>query len=263
MATGRITSFINSVPFQTSIIDKSSSSANSDQISYLYESFFNSLAENTQTLANKSFTNTLRNPDFSFLSANGTNPVTEASGSPFEVVSNWFANSGGGNTYTITPTSAATIPFFGTGSNYHLNVNFSNLASTFYMSNLNYSSTSQFNSIAKYSGKTVTFSGIAISNNANQSELNFSANAENIAEYSSAPFYLQEGINLIAVDLNIPDLSGTAANPADKMEFRMNVRGLDGTMGGDFFYLKSEIANQPTPLQINHTLEQLLITNLV
>lgn len=225
-----------------------------------YEIYLNSVGKNVGSLNKRCFNCELRNPDFNFLTTSGTTPITNLDPSNTEVVKNWFAVFGGGNTFSITPTAYTTNGNFGTGSRYYLNLNVSNLVSEIQLYNLNYNNLS--NSRAKYSNQTVSLSGIILNKLANFPQISFTASDNSGVIAETTNIVLQPGYNLLNIQMQIPDLSGSVADVSDPLIFNTNLKKTDGTCDTDIYYLKSEISDSASPLIIDHNLENLLINSL-
>lgn len=276
---GTIIQPISDLPFNSKVINFYNSSLNKNDkdsendaakmhngVSFAYEGFFTAIQEKTQSLNERSFNCLLRNPDFNILSANGITPITPAQGSDYEMVSNWYvSNNDLLNNYTITPVNYSSIPPFGTGSNYYLNVSIPTLASPFYFYNKNYSTTGQFISSSQTNGQTVACSSI-IKNNTNvRQKVRFSAflNGSGDTVSGDGVFLEPDSYNLISTNIEIPDIKGTTSGASAYTQFRLNFENNYGAaMDMDIFYLKTEISNLSTPLQLNHILEQLICSNL-
>ena len=131
MTTTSIIDRLSEIPNESSVIQDGS-----NVVSIPYERFLHDLQTNGSSLQKRAFNYLTRNPDFNLLSANGTNPVTQASPNDTEILDKWFVqNGGGGNTFTFTPTAfGATTPSI-TGSLYHLGMEISALDSPLYLYN--------------------------------------------------------------------------------------------------------------------------------
>jgi|WetSurMetagenome_2_1015567.scaffolds.fasta_scaffold45855_3 hypothetical protein len=235
-------------------------------LSFPYEGFFNAVKEKVSSFNGRAFDSILRNPDFNILSANGTAPVTPAQGSNYELVSNWFLmNSDAANNYVITPTAYTTIPPFGSGSNYYLNVSIPSLNTPFYFYNKNYSTTGQFISSSQTSGQTVTCSAVIKNNTAEQQKVRFSALLNGTSQLikGGGVFLQPDTYNLISTSIDIPDIKNSVSDPSAYTQFQFSFENDYGTpMDMDIYYLKTEISDLSTPLQVNHILEQLICSNL-
>lgn len=225
-----------------------------------YEIYLQSVGKNVGSLNQRGFNCEFRNPDFNFLTMAGLTPVTDLDPSDSEIVKNWFAVFGGGNTFSITPTAYMTNGHLGTGSRYYLNVNISNLVSELQLYNLNYSVNS--NSRAKYSSQTVSLSGIFLNNLNNFPEISFTASDDSGIIGETPNIVLQPGYNLVNIQMEIPDLSETPADTANQLVFNTNFKKTDGSCDTNIYYLKSEISDSASPLIIDHNLENLLINSL-
>lgn len=263
---GRLTAIQDAIPYYADVVRIKSLDRDSiGKVGREYQKFFNSLRVNTASLVNRSFPSELVNPDFGILSANGTNPVTEADGTNFELVSNWFIETGVGNTYTMTPTAFTQIPFRGTGSNYFLNINVSDLNDFLYLYNLNYSLTDQFNSLSKYNAQRVTFSTVIKNNSMTvRPKIRFSANIDGYGDVQGAGIYLNaDSYDLISTSIQLPDLRDQLI-AGENVQFRFNLEDLNGgTTDFDIYYLKAELSNFATPLTVNHVFEEFMCNNLV
>lgn len=225
-----------------------------------YEIYLNSVGQNIGSLNQRSFNCEFRNPDFNFLAPSGTTPITNFDPSGTEIVKNWFAVFGAGNTFSITPTAYSNNGNYGTGSRYYLHCNVSNLVSEIQFYNLNYNNYS--NSNAKYSNQIVSLSGIFLNNLTNFPEISFSA-IDNSGILAETPnIILQPGYNLINIQMKIPDLSQESVNISNPLIFNTNIKKTDGTCDADIYYLKSEISDSASTLIIDHNLENLLINNM-
>jgi len=225
-----------------------------------YELYLNSMGANVGSLNKRCFNCEFRNPDFNFLTTAGTTPITNLDPSDTEIVKNWFAVFGGGNTFSITPTAYTTNGYYGTGSRYYLNLNVSNLVSEIQLYNLNYNNYS--NSIAKYSNQIVSLSGIFLNNLTNFPEISFTA-SDNTGILAETPsIVLEPGYNLVNIQMQIPDLSEESADVSNPLIFNTNLKKTDGTCDTNIYYLKSEISDSASPLIIDHNLENLLINSL-
>jgi hypothetical protein len=274
---GDIVTSIPNIPFNSRVInfyqnttpDMSMGDARklNNGLSFPYEGFFNTIKQKAESINNRAFDCILRNPDFNILSANGAAPVTPAQGTDYEMVSNWFvANTDGANNYVITPTAYPTIPPFGTGSNYFLNVSIPTLNSPFYFYNKNYSTTGQFISSSQTSGQNVTFSAVIKNNTLEQQKVRFSAylNGESQLIQGQGIFLQPDSYNLIATSLAIPDMKDDVSDMNAFTQFQFSFENDYGTpMDMDIYYLKTEISDLATPLQLNHVLEQLICSNLI
>jgi len=235
-----------------------------ETISKDYEGFFNDIYKASASLVQRGMPYILRNPDYNILSANGTTSVTPSEGSDYEVVSNWYLiNGGGSNSYSVTPTAYTEVPFSPTGSNYYLNFNVDALTNLLYLYNLNYSTSGNFNSLGKFSGQKVTFSTIIRNNATTSPQISFSADVGGIEEKETPGIFLQpESYNLIAETMELPTLMDTTL-AGQNTQFRFNIKDLNGgTADFDVYYIKAEMSNLATPLNIDHTLEQLIVDNL-
>ena len=234
-------------------------------LSFPYEGFFNKIQGGVRSLLNRQFGSETRNPDFNLLSANGTAPVTPTQGNGYEIVNKWFLGDDGGNAYTITPTPYANPSYAQTGSNYFLNLNVTNLTSALYLWNQNYSTTGQFNSMGKYNDQTLTFSTIIANNGANLPKVRFSAYMNDPNEdVPGGGVYLQpNSINLISTSLKIPDRKEVPyVNPFT--QFRFNIEDLDSdTLDLDIMYLKCEISNFASLLNVDHIAEAIICNYLM
>ncbi len=263
---GRITATQGIIPYFANLTRADSDDPEAiNKVGREFEKFFNNLKNNTQSLINRSFPCELINPDFGILSANGTNPVTEADGTNFELVANWYIETGVGNAYTMTPTAYTNIPLSGTGSNYYLNLNIPTLNDYLYLYNLNYSLTNEFNSLSKYNGQTITFSSVIKNNDATvRPKIRFSAYIDGYGDVQGSGVYLEpDAYNLMSTSLKIPDLRDQVI-AGEQVQFRFNIEDLNGgTADFDIYYLKAELSNYATPLTVNHVFEQFMVTNLV
>lgn len=273
---GKIVNQISNVPYQSNVLtfrektvpDDSNGDARklSNKLTFAFEGFLNSVYRSASSLLNRSFPCILLNPDFNILSANGLSPVTPAQGSDYEVISNWFLiNGGGANDYTITPTLYTQIQYAGTGSRYYLNVQVPTLDSPLYLYNLNYSLTNQFNSVGAYNRKKITFSAIIRNNSTEDQKVRFSMYINPTGEtVQGRGIFLQPGmINEIATTIDVPDLNNVDISTDAYAQFQFNIEDIYGQpMDMDIFYLKAELSNYATPLEVNHILENLLCTNL-
>jgi len=67
---------------------------------------------------------------------------------------------------------------------------------------------------------------------------------------------------LIAETMELPTLMDTTL-AGQNTQFRFNIKDLNGgTADFDVYYIKAEMSNLATPLNIDHTLEQLIVDNL-
>lgn len=275
-AAGDIVLSIPNLPYNSSVVNFYSRGApdmsNGDArklnngLSFPYEGFFNAVKEKIESFNNRSFDCILRNPDFNILSSNGTAPVTPTQGSNYELVSNWYLMNGDmSNNYIITPTAYPSIPPFGTGSNYYLNVSIPTLSSPFYFYNKNYSSSGQFISSSQTSGQTITFSSVIKNNTSEQQKVRFSAYINGTSQLikGGGVFLQPDSYNLISTSLDIPDVKTSVSDTSAFTQFQFSFENDYGTpMDMDIYYLKTEISNLSTPLQLNHVLEQLICSNL-
>ena len=262
--SGKLYKNLSNIPYFVNVIDFNKDNF-SNKISYQYEGFLSDIKNSTSSLVDRSFDSILRNPDFNILSANGTAPVTPAQGSDYEVISNWFLVNGGGNSYTITPTAYTTIPPFGTGSKYYLNLNIPSLSSGLYLYNLNYSLTDKFYNSSQLSDQDVTFSSIIHNKTDTAQKVRFSAFINGLGTtINGGGIFLQpQAINLISNTIRMPQTRGQPVGSGNYTQFRLNFENnYASTLNADVYYLKAEMSNVSTPLQINHTLEQIICSNL-
>lgn len=249
--------------------NKSKTSIAEGTLSTEWEHFHNDIFNNTSSLSNRGLNvpiPLLRNPDFNILSANNYDPVTPLEGSDYEVVGNWFlVNGGGTNDYTITPTAWNSTDNSPTGSLNYINVDITTQDSPLYFYNVNYSTDSpqQFNGAAKYNGQIVTMSMVYRNNTDNEIQCQFTTDTPGYGLTHSAQFTLKNTRNFIAARLLFPNFDGTSLTPPYLTQFRFNISNIFETAANfDIIYLKTEISNVATPLQIDHTLEQLICNAL-
>jgi hypothetical protein len=273
---GKIVNQISRVPYNSSVLtfhaktnpDSSNGDARelNNQLSFPYEGFLNGLQRSASSLLNRSFPSVTLNPDFNLLSANGLNPVTPAQGSNFEALKNWFVvNGGGGNNYTMTPTAYTQLQYAGTGSRYYLNMQIPSLDSPLYLYNLNYSLTDQFNNVGAYNRKKLTFSTIIKNNSSVTSKLRFSAFINPTSEtVNGGAMFVKPGFNELATTISIPELKDIPIGSGAYAQLRFNIEDTyDQPLDMDLYYLKAELSNFATPLEVNHVLENLVCNNLV
>lgn len=237
--------------------------------SFIHEGFYNDTFNLVDSLQNRAFSTELRNPDFNLLGTNGYTPITQADGSGANFSQQWNVFTGGGaNAYTITPTPYTMVGYSPSGSNNFVNLAVSALDQALYLYNINYSTTSQFNNVGTYSGKPVTFSTIIENNNDNNATLGFSAFINDVMGLTSneiefPSLILRPGINVAPMSGKIPDLRGKTLGANPYIEFRFNVKALNNApLDCNILYLKAELSNYASPLELNHILEQLICDNL-
>lgn len=223
-----------------------------------YQRLFSSLHSNSNSLINRAQEYILRNPDFNLLSANGYNPVTQASPNLTEIVSKWFVSNGAGNTFSLTPTAYTATQRSASGSVNYLNVVVTTLASTLSLLNQNYSTTGQFRADS-LSGQLISLSAIIRNNNLSQLKAplcSFSANTPGFGVTPGEGIFLQTGLNFLTTNIQMPDFGDTnlGANPYTQFQFNID-NAYSENLDFDIFYLKSEVSDLSTPLIVNHILE--------
>lgn len=240
-------------------------------VSYDYQTYFSGLQQNLSQIVSRGTPGIFLNSDFNLLSANGTTPVTPAQGTNYEVVKQWFLmTGGGGNDYTITPTPQSTVNYYGTGSNNYLDVAISDLDTPLYLYNKNYSTTGQFNAVSLYSGSPLNFS-FSIDNQGDSDEhIQFSAflNGATFPDGSNEIFGeelpLKPGFNIAGKEIQIPELTGTAYDPSNYIQLRCYFKTHNSTGGAHLVinYLKSELSDTASLLDVNHILDSLLCNTI-
>jgi hypothetical protein len=276
---GKIVNFISRLPANSSVLEFSTALGNflreqginlddSQTFSPNYLGFFTDLYNAVNSGTFRGQTGVLRNPDFNLLSANGLDPVTPLEGSDFEFVKMWYVVTGGGsNDYVLKANPYSQVGYSPSGSNYFMSIVVIDLDEPLYFYNLNYSLTNQFDSVGKYSGKDITFSAILKNNVENGDEapsISFSAFINGADEFRTAGIILQNGYNEIAESIQLPDLFGTEYDADPYIQFRLNIDGI-GTNGLDIAlaYIKAEISDSATQLEVDHTLEKIICDALV
>lgn len=282
--TGSIVRDLTASPYNTSLFDINSGNDdilnkiitdlndNGFRINKDYEGFLTDIFNLSDSLKDRQFAHTTRNPDFNLLGTNGYTPITETDGNDVEFSDKWNVFSGAGNAYEITPKAYPSVGFSPSGSNNFINFITTVKNSELYFYNKNYSTTGQFNSVGQYSGKKITFSTIIKNNNNNNATFNFSAFINDVTGVvsnliESSSITLRPGYNLGAMTIQIPELRGLAygANPFIQLRFNLkNLNGdlIDPSLDCDIFYLKSEISDNASFLYVDHILEQLICNNL-
>lgn len=258
---------LTSLPYQEDVITHGIDARNNviSRVTRPWEGFFRQIGANTNSLIQRQNPSQLLNSNFNILSANSTLPVTPAQGSNYELVKQWYlVNGGGTNNYTITPTAYTNVA---SGlSNYYLNVQIPTQDSPLYLYNLNYSLTSQFNSIAAINQQPVTFSWSIINNLSNVAGMQFSVALSTGAEYLSKFIYLTQGRGPNgdnSLTLDPIDLTGDAYSPSDIAQFRVYFSQVSNSpIDLNVAYIKAELSEMPSPLEINPVLESYLCTNL-
>jgi len=237
---------------------------NDEKISIDYQRFFQNHHLFTEAVKNRAFDCFTLNPDFNILSSNGTAPVTEGDPNDTEFVKKWFLyNGGGSNAFTLTPTAYTSTEQGITSSLYYINMQITALDSPLYIYNVNYSTTNQFNGAGVYSGEAVTFSAVVRNNGTNTPKCRFSMMLSDGTEVPGPGHFLEPGINSFYTTLIMPDFSATdmGANPFAQPRFIFEDIYSSNT-NLDIYYVKGELSNYATPLQINHIV-QLLICNTI
>lgn len=229
-----------------------------------YQRFFQNHHLFTEAVKNRAFDCFTLNPDFNLLSSNGTAPVTEGDPNDTEFVKKWFLyNGGGSNAFTLTPTAYSSTEQGITSSLYYINMQITDLDSPLYFYNINYSTTNQFNGAGVYSGEAVTLSAAIYNNNDNTVKCRFSMVLSDDTEILSPAHFLAPGLNVFYSTLIMPDFSTTdlGANPfvQPRLMFE-DIYSLNTNL--NIYYVKGELSNYATPLQINHIV-QLLICNTI
>lgn len=234
------------------------------KISTEYQRFFQNNHLYTNSLKNRSFPCTTLNPDFNILSANGTTPVSEGSPNDTEFVKKWFLWSDGGlNDFLLTPTAYSATEQGITGSLYYINMQITTLDEPLYIYNVNYSTTGQFNGAGLYSGEQLAISAAVYNNNPNTPKVRFSVMLSDGTEIESPGLFMQPGMNNVYSVLQMPDFSAVNMGLVPYAQIRLKFEDIYvSNTNLDIYYVKCELSNYATPLQINH-IEQILICNAI
>lgn len=235
------------------------------KISFDREKYDNSIYDALSSLTNRYFESFLYNPDFNILGAGGYTPITQASGSDIEVVSNWYLiNDGGFNNFTVTPKAYTSVNKSPSGSLNYLNIAANVIDEPLYIYNLNYSTgVQQFNSASKYNDQLLTIS-IAYRNNTEKvCAVAVEAFISTVGKVDCPVIYLEPSRLIMATQLKIPDLRDIDLGPSPNVQFRFYLQQENAEpIDVDLFYIKGEIGDTPTALQFDHIIEQLRCQNL-
>ena len=187
------------------------------------------------------------NADFSTLSAQGTNPTTQANGDNFEFIKDWLIVGAGVATYSITATTYPESSDILSNSNYFINAQVFTYAGSgmyFYQRYMN--------KVRFYQSRFVTFTIQATNNDLSDKKLrpiiqfNYVGSSELI---EGKPIYLQPGFNEISVTIETPNLIGKTVLAGNYVEFRLDFSDLyNGAANIDFYLLKTEFGKLSTPL---------------
>ena len=80
--------------------------------------------------------------------------------------------------------------------------------------------------------------------------------------YQSAIFHLEEGINYVAGQIQLPFLDTASIGGSPYIEFRLRFNNLnDGTADFNLIYIKAEMSDSPTPFYMDAALEKTRIDN--
>jgi len=203
----------------------------------------------------------LLNSDF-YWNRGVTSPVTQADGDGAYFSEKWQVFGASSADYTITKETFDGNSPDQIGSTNYINVYIANYTSgSLYL----YQRQSGAQFLRRYQQRVMNFSLQAF-NNQNVSirlllEIYFYFDTGH-ASYSQAVFFLEPGENEISSIINTEFIGSNSVGASPYVDFRLNIVGLNNnTADFDLIYLKTEIADQPTILYVDHALEKTRIDN--